>query len=60
MSSERNIIVIIVVVDIVVSILPSRNEKRDDGRVMSLGRREGSGKRKRKKAAVRKVLLSVL
>ena len=59
MSSERNIIVIMVVVivifDIVVSILPSRNARRDDGRAMSLGRREGSGKRKRKKAAVRKV-----
>jgi len=28
-----------------------RNERRDDGRAMSLGKREGSGKRKRKKAA---------
>ena len=55
MSSERNIIVIIVVVDMVVTILPSRNERRAEGRVMSLGRREGRGKRKRKKAEVRKV-----
>ena len=50
------IIVVLVVVDIVVTILPSRNERRDEGRAMSLGRREGSGKRKRKKAVVRKVL----
>jgi len=28
-----------------------RNERRDDGRAMSLGKREGRGKRKRKKAA---------
>jgi len=28
-----------------------RNERRDEGRAMSLGKREGSGKRKRKKAA---------
>ena len=57
--SERNVIVIIVVViiifDMVVTILPSRNARRDDGRAMSLGKREGRGKRKRKKAAVRKV-----
>ena len=53
--SERNVIVIIVVVDMVVTILPSRNERRDEGRAMSLGKREGSGKRKRKKAGVRKV-----
>ena len=53
--SERNVIVIIVVVDMVVTILPIRNARRDEGRAMSLGKREGSGKRKRKKAAVRKV-----
>ena len=53
MRSERNVIVIIVFV--LVIILPSRNARRDDGRAMSLGKKEGSGKRKRKKAAVRKV-----